>query len=72
MWAREEVERDGAGVRAGVEGEGGGASTCCGRDVGCVTHLQLVELVAVAEDVGSDEGERVREVGVVGVEVVTG
>ena len=71
--AGEEVERDGAGVGAGVEGEGGGAGgTCCGRNMGCVTHLQLVELVAIAEDVGSDEGERVCEVGVIGVEVVTG
>ena len=66
-----EVKWDGAGVGVGVEGEGG-PRKCCGRYVGCITHLQLVELAAVAEDVGSDEGERVREVCAVRIKVVAG
>ena len=63
-----EVERDRAGVGIGIEREGVGRRT--GRYVGCMTHLQPMELIAVAEDVGSDEGKRVGEICVVGVEVV--
>lgn len=64
------VERYRAAVGDDIGREG--ASRCCGRYVGCITHLQLMELVAVAEDVGADEGDRVCEVGIVSVEVVTG
>ena len=38
-----------------------GAGRRTRRYVGRITHLQPMELITVAEDVGSDEGEQVRE-----------
>ena len=56
LW--EEVERDRAGVGVGI------------GEVETMTHLKPVVLVLILENVGSDKGERVCEVGVVGIEVV--
>jgi hypothetical protein len=39
--------------------------------MGCITHLELMELAAVAEDIGSDESERICKLCIIGVEVVT-
>jgi hypothetical protein len=40
--------------------------------MGCITHLQLIKLVAVAEDVGADKADGVCEVSIIGIEVVIG
>jgi len=40
--------------------------------MGRITHLQLIKLVAVAENVGADKADGVCEVSTIGVEVVTG